>query len=155
VLGAIVYRALPRRLARIERHGALPEDLAHERERLVDRLHREASGRDELVKRIMLKVLLPYARALGGPVLLVLSNRTLKEEERRLQTQIAQMLQGRGKERLDGLDELVRIVVELRALPARRALTALLRGWLPAHALVTAMLIALLVLHVAGAIGAR
>ena len=58
------------------------------------------------------------------------------------------MLEGRGSERLEGLDELIRIVVELRALPARRALTLALRAWLPLHVIGTGILVGLLFLHI-------
>jgi hypothetical protein len=43
----------------------------------------------------------------------------------------------------------VRTVVQLRAWPARRALSAVLRGLLPLHLLATGLLVALLVAHVA------
>ena len=57
------------------------------------------------------------------------------------------MLEGRGKERLAGLAELVRIVVELRALPAQRGLLALLRVGLPIHVVTFGIALALLILH--------
>lgn len=153
VLGAVAYRAIPRRLARLERRGDLPEDLAGERKVLLDRLFRQASGRDELVKAIASRVLVPYARAVFGPLALWLSGRRLAEEEARLHARIDAMRQGRGQERLAGLPELVRTAVELRALPVRRVLHALLRGWLPLHIVVSAVALALLGLHVAVMLG--
>ena len=148
VAGAFVYRWAPARLARLERRGSLPEDLATEREQLIDRLHRDASGKDLLVKRILERVLLPYAHSVTGPLLLVAGGAGLADEERRLRARVDQLLEGRGAERLAGLDELVRTVVELRALPARRWLGMALRFWLPLHAALTASLVLLLVLHV-------
>ena len=55
--------------------------------------------------------------------------------------------EGRGAERLAGLDGLVRLV-ELRALTAQRVLTAMLRMWLPLHGVAAALALALLFLHV-------
>jgi hypothetical protein len=122
--------------------------MALERELLFDRLHRASSGTSDLVKTIADKILVPYARAPVGALALVVSGRTLVEEERVLAARIDKVLAGRGRERLDGLDGLVRIVVELRALPARRGLSGLLRGFLPLHIVLTGMLLALLALHV-------
>lgn len=153
VLGALAYRAIPRRLAALERRGDLPEDLAGERRALLDRLFRQASGRDELVKAIASRVLVPYARAVFGPLGLLLAGRRLAAEEARLHARIDAMRQGRGQERLAGLSELVRTAVELRALPVRRVLHALLRGWLPLHIVVCAVALALLGLHVAVMLG--
>ena len=150
--GALAYRALPARLSRLERRGALPEDLPAEREELVDRLHREASGRDDLVKSIVEKILIPYTRSAFGPLLLLVSGRSLKQEELLLRARIDGILEGRGGDRLAGLDDLLRTVVELRALPARRALNAALRAWLPLHAALGVVLLVLLVLHVYGVV---
>jgi Fe-S-cluster-containing dehydrogenase component/CRP-like cAMP-binding protein len=153
VAGAVAYRMIPRRLSALERRGALPEDLAGERRALLDRLFRQASGRDELVKAIVSRVLVPYARAVLGPLALLLSSRRLADEEARLHVRIDAMRQGRGDARLSGLSELVRTAVELRALPVRRVLHALLRGWLPLHIVVSAVALALLGLHVAVMLG--
>ncbi|MCA9652096.1 MAG: cyclic nucleotide-binding domain-containing protein, partial [Myxococcales bacterium] len=153
VLGAIAYRVVPRRLARIERRGALPEDLKAERRALLDRLFVQASGRDELVKTIAARVLVPYARAPLGSAWLLLTGRDLAAEQARLHARIDAMRQGRGEGRLAGLDELVRIAVELRALPLRRGLSAALRSWLPLHIVVSAVALALLGLHVAVMLG--
>jgi hypothetical protein len=146
--GALAYRILPRRLARVERSGALPEDLASERERLLDRFHRALTGKSELVKKLSERMLLPYARSGAGPLLLLASGRTLSEEQRALRQRLETLLEGRGGNKLDGLDDLIRIVVELRALPLRRGLTASLRVWLPLHIVVSAVVLALLLLHV-------
>jgi ferredoxin len=152
VLG-LAYRTLPRRLARIEREGLLPEDLARRRTELVDRLYRAGSGKSDLVKAIAEKILVPYARAPFGSLALLLTGRTLADEEARLGAAIDRMLQGRGRTRLGGLSELVKVVVELRALPLRRALTFLLRGLLPLHVVATGVLVALLALHVLVEVG--
>jgi Fe-S-cluster-containing dehydrogenase component/CRP-like cAMP-binding protein len=149
----LAYRLVPRRLTRIEREGALPEDLRRRRTELVDRLYRAGSGKSDLVKAIAEKILVPYARAPFGSLALFLTGRTLAEEEARLSTAINRMLQGRGHARLQGLPELVKVVVELRALPLRRVLTFGLRGLLPLHVIATGVLVALLALHVLVEVG--
>jgi Fe-S-cluster-containing dehydrogenase component len=151
--GAFAYRVVPRTLARLERRATLPEDLTHERQALLERLEARLSGRDALVKAICQRIVLPHATRWWGGVVLVLSGRSLHDEERVLRARIDALLGGRGAQRLDGLDDVVRLAVELRALPARRALEALLRGWVPLHALLAALLLALLGVHVIGVVG--
>jgi Fe-S-cluster-containing dehydrogenase component/CRP-like cAMP-binding protein len=146
-LVAVAYRWIPSRLARIERSAALPEDMDRARQELLDRLYRDASGKSDLVKRIFEKLLLPYARSQVGPLSLLVSGRTLREEEAVLRARIDTVLEGRGKERLAGLAELTRVVVELRALPAQRWLLRTLRAGLPVHIVSFAIAIALLGLH--------
>ncbi|HUQ01373.1 MAG TPA: cyclic nucleotide-binding domain-containing protein [Kofleriaceae bacterium] len=146
--GAAVYRALPRALTRIERGGSLPEDLKGDASELRARLFKEMSGTGELVKRIADKILVPYARKPLGWIALVASGRTLSEEERRLRAQIDGVLEGRGSDRLTGLEKVIRVAVEVRALPGRRVLTASLRAWLPLHMVMAAVTLALLVVHV-------
>ena len=153
VLGGLAYAIVPRRLTRLERDGALPEDLRRRRADLVDRLYRAGSGKSELVKAIADKVLVPYARSTTGPLTLLLSGRTLAEEEARVRARVHTVLQGRGAEKLGGLDELVRIVVELRALPLRRMLTTIVRGFLPLHLIASSLLLALLAVHILVVVG--
>jgi CRP-like cAMP-binding protein len=152
---AIAYRVAPRRLARIERSAALPEDFARTRQDLHDRLYREASGKSDLVKKLLEKILLPYARSPLGPLALLASGRSLREEQAALRARIDEALEGRGKERLGGLDELCRIVVELRALPAQRLLLGALRVGLPLHIVTFGVAMAMLVLHVTLALWRR
>lgn len=154
-LAAIAYRLVPPRLARIERAAALPEDFARARKELHDRVYREASGKSELVKKILEKILLPYARSPFGPIALVASGRSLKQEEAALSARIDAVLEGRGKERLAGMSSLVKLVVELRALPAQRMLLAALRAWLPLHVATFGIAIAMLLLHVVFALWRR
>lgn len=147
IWGAAVYRLVPRRLARLERKGALPEDLARERDNLIDRLYRGLSGRSDLVKHIAQRILVPYSSVTLGSVALLVSGRNLRQEEKRLREIVDRVLQGRGEGRIAGLDEVVRVVVEMRALPARRLLTTALRGWLATHVILGGVLLALLVVH--------
>lgn len=152
-LTALAYRLIPRRLSRLERTAALPEDYPAARRELLDRLYRELSGKSDLVKKVVEKVLLPYAGRALGPAALLLSGRSLREEERALRARIDALLEGRGAERLAGLPALIRVVVELRALPAQRWLSRALRAGLPLHILTFGVALALLVLHAATAGG--
>jgi Fe-S-cluster-containing dehydrogenase component/CRP-like cAMP-binding protein len=154
-LTALTYALVPARLSRLERQSALPEDFGPARALLVDRLYQKVSGKSDLVKKIFETMLLPYAKSFFGPALLIASGRRLREEEQRLETKIETTLEGRGKERLAGLSDLVRIVVELRALPAQRALLFSLRVFLPLHVLTFVMALALLIAHVVTAIAWR
>jgi Fe-S-cluster-containing dehydrogenase component/CRP-like cAMP-binding protein len=151
VIAAVAYRVVPRALTRLERRGLLPEDLAGERDDLEARLYRAVSGHNDRVKALADRVLVPYARARTGALALVLSRRDLADEERALRRRIDDALGGR-RASLDGVDELIRVAVELRALPARRALVAALRVWPPIHAVAGAMTAALLIVHVALAV---
>jgi Fe-S-cluster-containing dehydrogenase component/CRP-like cAMP-binding protein len=146
--GALAYRWLPTATSRLEREGVLPEDLPRQAEALVDRLHRQLSGRGTLIKTIAERLLLPYARAPWGPVALILSRRSLPAEQTRIRARIDTMLQGRGASDLVGLDALIRTAVELRALPARRMLHLALRGWLIPHVMLTGIVTALALVHV-------
>lgn len=151
LFGAATHALLPRRLAALERRGALPEDLAFEREHLLDRLQRELSGRPSLVKRMTSDFLLPWARKPLGGVTLLLLGRELGDQQARLRARIDAALPEELRtqpQALLGMDECIRIVVELRALPARRLANALLRGWLMPHVLLTGALLVALIVHV-------
>ncbi len=146
-LAALSYALVPRRLSRIERQAALPEDFAPARRDLTDRLYGGITGRSEVVKKLFERVLVPYMRTPLGWAWLVASGRTLAEEQARLEQHIAALLQGRGRDRLAGLDQLVRLAVELRALTAQRALTWSLRAWLPLHVVSAGACLAMLAIH--------
>jgi hypothetical protein len=152
---ALAYELVPPRLARIERTAALPEDFARARAELLERLYVDASGKSDLVKKLLEKVLVPYARNPFGPLALLASGRSLREEEAALRGRIDAVLEGRGSERLAGLAELTRIVVELRALPAQEWCLFVLRGLLPIHIVSFVIALALLGLHVALALWGR
>ena len=77
------------------------------------------------------------------------SGRRLADEERQLRQKVDVVLEGRGGDRLAGLDKIIRVAVEVRALPGRRVLTAALRAWLPAHMVMAAVTVGLLVVHIA------
>ncbi len=147
VCGATMFRLLPSRLAKIERRGSLPEDLASTRATIDDRTFAELSGKNELVKAIYARFLRPYARHPLGPIALVLSNRSLGEEERRVRRVLSAMLQGRSLDKLRGIDPLVRLAVERRAIVAQRVLQACLRGWAPIHVVLAAIALVFLIAH--------
>jgi Fe-S-cluster-containing dehydrogenase component len=148
LLGAVIHVLLPPRLARLERGSVLPEELAARRRELDERIFTQLSGRSEVVKTLYGRILRPYRAARFGGLLLVASGRRLREEEKRVRATLSGLLEGRRSERLDGLDELVRLVVERRAVGALRLLTFALRGWLPVHLAATATAVVLLVAHV-------
>jgi len=156
VVGTIAYRLLPSRLARLERKGTLPEDLGRERELLLDSLYRAMSGTSARIKTIAAQVLVPYIRAPWGPWLLLASGRSEREERHALLKQIRAReptsdgpvgapLHAADAEALDGL---VRVAVEIRSVPSRRLLTFVLRSWLPVHAALGGVVLALLAVHV-------
>jgi Fe-S-cluster-containing dehydrogenase component len=152
VLGALVYRFLPSRLSRIERTASLPEDEPKEREALIDRLHAAVSGANAAKKELVRRILAPYGAAWSGTLSLIASGRSLAEEEAALAGRVDRALGGRKSERLADIDGLVRTAVEMRAQRARRVQSTLLRAWLPIHLTGTALLLALLALHVVGAL---
>jgi Fe-S-cluster-containing dehydrogenase component/CRP-like cAMP-binding protein len=148
ILAAIAYRFAPKVLARLERKGTLPEDLAGETKRLDERTFAELTGKSELAKTIYARVLQPYASSKTGPIALAVSGRTIGEEGRRVRARIDAILAGKDrKDKLAGIDALVRLAVERRALPAVRALGALLRAFVPLHVVATAVVIVLLAAH--------
>ena len=160
ILGALVYRLVPRRLARLERRGALPEDLAAEQHALEEALFPRLSGSSKRVKAAAAKMLVPYTRAMWGPWVLLLSGRTERAERKALRERIEYRFPPQTEAAADPegheartLDELVRIAVQLRTVPARRALTLVLRAWLPIHAALTGIVLALLAVHIAIALG--
>ena len=147
VVGAVVHAFLPPRLARLERGSVLPEELAGRRREIDERIFTRLSGRSEVVKTLYGRVLRPYRASRLGSFWLVVSGRSLREEERHVHAALGGLLAGRRSERLDGLDELVRLVVEHRAVGALRLLTFGLRGWLSVHLGATATAVVLLVAH--------
>lgn len=147
-LGALLNILLPPRLARLERTVALPEELSTRARDVDERIFEKLSGRTELVKTLFGKVLRPYRRVRFGALILAFSGRSLRKEEKRLRARIDALLEGKKSERLAGLDDLVRLVVERRALGAQSILTRLLRGWLPIHLAATGAAVVLLLLHV-------
>ena len=148
LLGGVVQVLLPPRLARLERGSVLPEELGAQRRAIDERIFTRLSGRSEVVKTLYGRVLRPYRASRFGALLLVGSGRRLRAEEKRLRAALGGLLDGRKSERLDGLDELVRLVVEHRAVGALRVLTFALRAWLPVHLAATAAALVLLVAHV-------
>jgi Fe-S-cluster-containing dehydrogenase component/CRP-like cAMP-binding protein len=147
IAGAVAYRLVPRALSRVERKALLPEDLARRARDLDDRAFGALTGRSEATKAVYARMLAPYARSAFGGVALVVGGRTMREEERAVRGRIEAVL-GDRTAALDGIDDLVRLVVERRALRAQRLLQGILQGWVPAHVAAVAVTVALLVMHV-------
>jgi hypothetical protein len=148
--GALVYRVLPERLTRLERRSGLPEDRPVELDALRQRLFSGLSEQNAALKELARRVLVPYAQAAWGPLALIVSGRTLAEEEAALLARVASLLAGRKSERLGGASELVATSVALRALVARKWLERALGAWLPAHLVLAALFFVLLAAHVLG-----
>lgn len=147
-LAALLYALLPSRIAKLSPAARLLEDVPREQRLLEDRLFRELSGRSDLVKKLAERVLLPYQRALLGPLVLLATGRTRQAERAALAARIDARLQGRGRDRQDGLEALIRTVVEHRALRASTWLARALALALPLHVVPSAFVIALLLAHV-------
>lgn len=148
-VGALVSAFVPRALSRVERKSVLPEELAARPREIDERIFAALSGKSELVKTLFVKTLRPYRRSWLGPVALFLSRRTLREEERALRARVDVLTGGKKKgEALAGIDDLIRLTVEHRAVRLQRLLTWTLRGWLVPHLGATAAAMILLVLHV-------
>jgi Fe-S-cluster-containing dehydrogenase component/CRP-like cAMP-binding protein len=147
-LGAVIGVVVPRVLSRVERSTVLPEELAVRSKEIDDKIFATLSGKSELVKTLFLKVLRPYRQSIGGPWLLIFSRRTLHSEERIVRDRLDALTGGKKGQALGGIDDLVRLVVEHRAVRAQRLLTWTLRGWIVPHLAATAAVIVLLVLHV-------
>ncbi|MFO0736181.1 MAG: cyclic nucleotide-binding domain-containing protein [Labilithrix sp.] len=147
-LGGLLSYVVPPALSRLERKSVLPEELSARRKELDEKVFRALSGKSERVKTLYGKALRPYLRSRLGPWLLLASRGTLRAEEKRLRTRLDALT---GKPKTDAaLDELVRLVVEHRAIRVQRWLTWILRGWLVPHLAATAAVLVLVVLHVIG-----
>ena len=154
-LGGLLQVLLPPRLARLERGSVLPEELLSRRREIDERIFPQLSGRSEVVKTLYARILRPYRASRLGALLLIATGRRLREEERHLRARAEGLLAGRRSERLDGLDELVRLVVEPRAVGSLRLGTVALRGWRPVHLAATSTAVVLLVAHVIAAVVRR
>ncbi len=152
-IGALLSVVVPPALSRLERKLVLPEELGLRARELDEKIFTLLSGKSELVKTLFLKVLKPYRKARFGTLFLLLSRRSLKEEEKRVRAKVSTLLEGRGREKLQGFDDLVKLVVEHRATRVQRWLTLLLRGFLFPHLAATAAAIVLLVIHVIVVVG--
>lgn len=152
VLSLWVYRGLPRRLTRLERKGLLPEDFPAERERLRERLARTLQALDGRVQAVAKPLIASYVGAPLAGMGLVLSGRTLRAEEGRLRDKVAKRVPPAVSGTQANVDEAIRTAVAIRALPARAWLMRLLRLWLPIHIVLTAVLVALVGVHVALAV---
>jgi Fe-S-cluster-containing dehydrogenase component/CRP-like cAMP-binding protein len=148
VVGAALYGLLPRRLARLE-PGREPMPEAEELER---RLFAAISGGNDAIRVLARTFLIPHARSSLGALALLCSRRTPADEERSLAARVQTALGGRTSARLGAYEVLVRAAVAIRVERATRFGRALLRAFVPVHLILALLLVALLVLHVAGAL---
>lgn len=147
-LAGLAYRWVPPRLARVQRQAPGPDGYEDRRRRLSDALYGAVSGRSDVVKALFAKVLVPYLRQPLSGLRLAASGRAVEAERRRVQRRIDGVLGGRGRDRVEGLERLVELAVDLRALRAERWWTRILRALPPLHVVVAAVALALLVVHV-------
>jgi Fe-S-cluster-containing dehydrogenase component/CRP-like cAMP-binding protein len=154
VVGALAYRFLPRALSRVERRSTLAEDLPARARDLDERVFGALTGRSDATKAVYVRWLAPYARAPLGGLAMIARGATLRAEERRLRARVEAVLGARAAT-LDGLDDLVRLAVERRAVRAQRVLQGALRAWIPPHVVAVAVTLVLLLVHVACVVRGR
>ncbi len=147
-LAGVAYRWVPRRLARLQRQAPGPDGYDDRQRRLSDALYGAVSGRSDVVKALFARVLVPYLRQPLGGFRMAVSGRTIEAERKRLRRRVDDVLGGRGRDRLEGLEQLVSLAVDMRALRAERWWLMWLRALPPLHGVVAAVCLALLVVHV-------
>lgn len=148
LLGAALYLIVPRRLSRLE-PGPDPAPDAAELDR---RLFAALSGGNEAVKALAKSFLIPHEESTLGAVSLLLSGRGPEDEARALTAKVTSALEGRASARLGGLAPLVERTVAIRAARAARLGRRLLGSFVPVHLVLAVLLVALLVVHVLGAV---
>lgn len=153
-LAAAAYAVLPPLLARVERRAALPEDLPARARELAERAFGALTGRSDATKAAYARWLAPYSAGWLGGLRLILGRRSLREEERRLRAQIVRVV-GARIGHLDGLDDVIRLAVERRAVSAQRLLQAAMRVMVPVHVICVAATAVLLIAHVASEVMVR
>jgi Fe-S-cluster-containing dehydrogenase component len=150
VATALAYHFLPKRLTRLEREVVNPERDVAERARLDDRLHLAISASGRSAHKVFEHVLVPYLRSPLVTVSLLASGRSLAAEERRLAERVQNALSGHASAELQNLDVVIAAAVERAAHPARRILSGTLRALGMLHLLLAAILLVLLIVHLAG-----
>jgi Fe-S-cluster-containing dehydrogenase component/CRP-like cAMP-binding protein len=151
-VAGLAYAVVPRMLSRVERRARLPEELAPRARELEERTFGALTGRGVASKALYARVLAPYATSALGGLVLVASGRSLHEEETRLRARIDTLVEGRSG-KLDGLADLVRLVVERRATRAQGLLQGSLRACVPMHLVAVAVALVLIVVHMALVVG--
>lgn len=145
---ALAYRLLPARISRLVRRECLPEELSARARSLTDHVSTTLSGRSDLVKAVYARVLGPYRRSpIVRARLFFSSGRTLDAETRALEDEVRRALEGRGGERLVGLEPLVAAIVEDTAFRVARPAMIALRAVVPTHAVAAAALVLLVIVH--------
>jgi hypothetical protein len=142
-----LQRWAPRVVSRSESKTSSDGDLASEARVLEGRLLASVSGKSALTKTIYERILAPYDRSAFGSAAFALAARTLRDERARLQKAIADLLEGRGEDKRAEIDEVVRVVVERRALAAKRRALLIMRATTAAHVLATSLALSLACAH--------
>lgn len=153
-LAAAAYALLPRLLARVERRAQLPDDLPIRAKDLAERAFGALTGRSDATKAAYARWLAPYAGAWLGGLRMIVARRSLRDEERRVRSEIERIL-GARIGHLDGIDDLIRLTVERRAISAQRLLQGVLRAVVPMHVVCVAVTAVLLLAHVASVVVVR
>jgi Fe-S-cluster-containing dehydrogenase component/CRP-like cAMP-binding protein len=149
IAAALAYAFLPPALARVERDALLPEDLPARARSIEHGTFAALSGRSDATKALYARVLGPMASSWLGAPHLVASGRSLREEEARVRRRVDAVVGARaGAGTLDGIDDLVRLTVERRAVRAQRLLQGGLRACVPLHVVAVAIAVTLVALHV-------
>lgn len=141
LLGVFAYAVLPAVLTRLEAGEVSARPLE-------DQLLQDVGGRAEALKQLAAKVLVPYARQRGGGLLLLLSGRSLAQEQAVVLARLQDRLGADRLARIEGVEGVVRTVVAIRAARVRPWVHRLLRLWLAPHIVLAVVAIALLGLHV-------
>ncbi len=147
IFGMVVYRRIPEALTRLERKGLLPEDFAQESQRLKERLPQLLLELDPGIRGAVQPLFGMYMRSPLAGVSLVLSGRGLAAEEAKLLREVSARIPPSHNGGEAGIEEAVRCAVATRAMPARIWLTRVVRVWLPAHMVTTALLLSFLAVH--------
>jgi hypothetical protein len=134
-LAGLSYAIVPPLMARSEREAALPEALPHKLAEVEKKTFRELTGKPDAIKLLYARILRPYARSVVPPG-------AWREEEARLLARV------RAISPTIDAGALIALAVEERCLRAQRWLGALLRAWVPLHAIAAATVFVLLAGHV-------
>jgi hypothetical protein len=147
-IGSALYLLVPRRLARLEPEPGPTPDAAE----LDRRLFSALSGGNDATRALSQSFLIPHARSTLGALTLLFSGRDPADDARALSARVMHSLGGKASDRLSNLDSLVAASVAIRAARAARFGRALLGAFVPLHLLLSLFLIALLAVHVVGAL---
>jgi len=152
---AVLYRFLPARISRLTRREWLPEDSRDRARERSERVAAELSGKSDLLKAVFARVLDPYRRSPLVFARLLVTKATLAGEIEGLRRRVGAALEGRGGDKLEGLDRLVDAVVEEACFRAARVALLVLRGFVPIHVAAALVALLLVIVHAASEVSFR